>query len=117
MLNNATAHRKLSTSSGRLPAPKARPEVTQLIPMAGRSGKLSPVRGSPKGEQSCPAEAMQDAQGYLRPLSLIRARFSFNRATAFTIARATSRISLERLAILIYMSDIPLSLVMLSRDV
>ena len=94
MLNAAIAHRKLSTSSGRLPAPKARPEVTQLIPMAGRSGKLSPVRSSSKGEQSCPAQAKQkvaqDAQGYLRPLNLVRSPLSFDRSTALIPARATA---------------------------
>ena len=60
VLNMATAHRKLSTSSGRLPAPRARPEVTKLVPMAGRSGKLSPVWCSPKGEQSCLLPAKHD---------------------------------------------------------
>ena len=94
MLNITTAHRKLSTSSGRLPATKARPEVTQLIPMAGRSGKLSPVRSISKGEQSCPAQAkqkvVQDAKGYTRPLNLVRALLSFDRSTALITARATA---------------------------
>ena len=58
--NTTIAHRKLSTCSGRLPAPKARPALTKLIPMAGRTGKLSPIRSSSRGEQSCqpPAKDM-----------------------------------------------------------